>query len=136
MSDTRFYNGRVLEDVSKEVEKKTGVKTYPDHRPSNVGDDMKAFIVVQIYNNQGDLGVQQQYRLLINIYARTRAKGVAWVGKLQELTDSISEMFPIVAPDKRFNVFKPRLLRNGFDGVDFTIWTLSSTLIVNTTDKF
>ncbi len=134
--NTRFYNGRVLEEVCKAIHAKTGIDVFPDHRPSNVGKDMKAFIVVQIYNNLGDQNVQQQYRILFNIYARTRANGVAWVGKLQEITDTLSEMFPFVAPDKRYNIFWPRLLRNGYDGVDFTIWTLSSTLIVNTTDKF
>lgn len=134
--NTRFYNGRVLEDVCEAVRVKTGMDVFPDHRPSNAGADMQCFAVVQIYNNQGDLGVQQQYRLLISIYARTRSQGVAWVGKLQEMTDLVSELFPIVASDNRYSIFSPRLLRNGYDGVCFTVWTLSSTLIVNTTDKF
>ena len=133
MIETKYYISEILEDTC-DIIKRVSVHVYPEHRPTATPKQMKDLVVVSIPSSISDKHVCQKSIIRIELIARNLSTGVAYTKRLQEMLNTLVELFPIVR--KRFSITSPYLALKGDDGLGFTVWNVQAKLIVNTTDSY
>lgn len=146
MDKVRHYISEVLEelctrvfaDVCREQRDGSGSiiqSVFAGHRPS-ANKRLKEFLVVRTSSSIGEHNVYQQASLYVEIRVRNLEHGLENTRRLQQLLDAVEEKFPYMSEDGRFIIKNPVLVISGDDGLDFTQWTVRSSLQINTTDRF
>lgn len=130
---TRYYINDILEDVCTNVTDVSG-NVFPEHRPSTTQKQMEDMVVVSLPVSWDDQNAYQSTTMRFELMARNRANGVSYTKRLQEMTDTLMEKFPLKGI--RYSVTKPRVIMKGDDGLGFTVWFVQAKLIVNTTDSY
>lgn len=147
----KYYAASVLEELSgilggicEEQRSPDGrpIGTVYTSRPSAVPNH-KEFIVVSLSKSMYSHGPYQNAAVYMDIYVKNGQGGIARVNRLQQLTDSITELgsvvrsrYPEDAPVKRWYITKPKMVLEGDDNLGFSVWRVRWKLFVNTTDKY
>lgn len=135
MKKVKFYIKDVLEVLCNKLsDASVGEKTYAEHRPNGIGEQLKSMSVVSLPSEIVDNGAYQSTQVYFQLLSRNRDGGISSTDVLQSMLDNLLNLFPI--KEDRFTLTSPRVVLNGDDGNGFTIWLVQASLVINTTDRY
>lgn len=134
MKPIKYYILEIIQSLCSKVEE-LGIcdSVYAEHRPTGHGEQSDRMVVVSIPTQIIDNSAYQKAGVNFHIIVRNRDGGVSATDELQEMLDGVVGLFPIT--DKRYTLTNPNLLFKGDDELGFTVWVLSASLVINTTDR-
>lgn len=135
MKKIKFYIKDVLEVLcNKLADASVGERTYAEHRPNGIGEQLKSMSVVSLPSEIVDNGAYQSTQVYFQLLSRNRDGGISSTDILQSMLDNLLNLFPI--KEGRFTLTSPRIVLNGDDGNGFTVWLVQASLVINTTDRY
>lgn len=134
MKPIKYYITEILQSLCQKVDD-LGIcdSVYAEHRPTGHGEQSDRMVVVSIPTQIVDNSAYQKARANIHIIARDRDGGISATDELQTMLDGVLSLFPIT--EQRYTLISPQLLLKGSDEIGFTVWVLSASLVINTTDR-
>ena len=134
MKPIKYYISEILQSLCSKVEELDICDSvYAEHRPTGHGEQSDRMVVVSIPTQIIDNSAYQKAGVNFHIIVRNRDGGVSATDELQEMLDGVVSLFPIT--EKRYTLTNPNLLFKGDDELGFTVWVLSASLVINTTDR-
>lgn len=133
MKPLKYYNLDILKELTELVAPLTH-NVFVENRPRAASEQIEDMIVVSLPYRIYDEGAYQRTSARFEIIVKERQGGIPRVDKLQEILDSLTELFPIKG--SRFTISNPFVALKGSDGVGWTIWNVQAKMIVNTTDRY
>lgn len=134
MKPIKYYIAEILQSLCQKVDD-LGIcdSVYAEHRPTGHGEQSDRMVVVSIPTQIIDNSAYQKAGVNIHIIARDRDGGISATDELQTMLDGVLSLFPIT--EQRYTLISPQLLFKGSDELGFTVWVLSASLVINTTDR-
>lgn len=134
MKPIKYYISDILKSLCSKIES-LGIcdSVYAEHRPTGHGEQSDRMVVISIPTGIEDNSAYQKARVNFHIIVRDRDGGVSATDKLQEMLDGVVGIIPVT--EKRYTLTNPNLIFKGSDELGFTVWVLSASLVINTTDR-
>lgn len=133
MKPQKYYISDVLKELSALVRPLTS-NVFVENRPRAASEQIDDMIVVSLPYRIYNEGAWQHSSVRFEIIVKERQGGIPRVDKLQEILDSLTELFPITGT--RFVCTRPFVALKGSDGVGWTIWNVQAKIKINTTDRY
>ena len=133
MKPLQYHQSSILKEICERVSD-ISKNVYPENRPTVLSEYISDMVVVSFPTKIEDRHVYQTSDIRFEIMAKDRKNGIPDLEKLERMTNSLTAMFPMVAP--RYVAQDPYLALKGQDHTGFTIWVLQADIIINTTDRY
>lgn len=126
----KFHRADILRELTEMVAGIGDNNVFCHDRPAAKMPGMDKFIVVRLPQGvRSASSIHSTSYCQIVVFAKDNEGGLEDTLTLEEMSDSVSELFPIVTP--LFSAIEPKLLNGGNDGLGFHALIIQARLIIH-----
>lgn len=129
MGKIKFQRMQILRELT-ELVAPIGDRVFCHDRPTATYPNMEKFVVVRLPQGiRSASSIHSTSYCQIVVFARDNEGGLEDTVTLDEMCDSVCEMFPIVTDT--FSAIEPKLLNGGNDGLGFHSLIIQARLVIH-----